>query len=124
MCYELKLFEDTTIIFKVNYSPDCQVPDTENPIPRWLTHIDIESEREEIHLELNLYFINEKAAYQCLELINDYINTLIQQNEICSAINFYDKIRMIKDYAKNKLSSYLDCLSMSYINSPGQFDDI
>jgi hypothetical protein len=122
MSFKMNLFEDTTIISEESYSPNCQVAENDNPIPRWLSHTVILSEKEEIHLELDLYFLKENIAYQCSELINTYIHSLIKENQIRNAVDFYDKIKVIKDYAKNKLSNYLDCVSISYKNSPGQLN--
>lgn len=122
MSIKINLFEDTTIISEESYSPDCQVAENEDPIPRWLSHIEIQSEKEEIHLELHLYFVKEDIAYQCSDLIMTYIQSLVKQNQLRNAVDFYDKIRMIEDYAENRLSKFLDCVFISYKNSPGQFN--
>lgn len=122
MSFKMNLFKDTTIISEESYSPDYQVAENDNPIPRWLSHTVILSETEEIHLELNLYFFKESIAYQCSNLLKTYIHSLIEQNQIRNAVDFYDKIRMIEEYAKNKYNNYLGCVSISYKNSPGQFN--
>lgn len=118
----MNLFEDTTIVSEESYSPNLQVAENEKITPRWLSHTVILSEKEEIHLELHLYFLKDCVASQCTDLIKTYIQRLIENNKIKNAVDFYDNVRAIENYVKSRFNKYIDCISTSYKNSPGQLD--
>lgn len=119
MAQTLRLLNDTVVKSHVTYEPNCQNPYSENPIPRWATKISIYSESEQIHLDLNVCYLEKDSAGRLANCFPDYLLNLIKENDLNSATDLYRSIKKIKTYLREKFGSHIDYVSVGYRKYPG-----